>query len=143
MNAQTPTSADPNGPAVKLPSIASRNGGEGNRTPDLVNAIHALSQLSYAPGPFTGDAGVAPTLMHIAGDTSEYDEHAFPLRPARRCPRTSVCRVGRAPLSFPSERCAAARLLAGAHGFSQGTSERICVYVGCQSNGSSENPLGR
>jgi hypothetical protein len=26
------------------------NGGEGNRTPDLVNAIHALSQLSYAPG---------------------------------------------------------------------------------------------
>ncbi len=24
-------------------------GGEGNRTPDLVNAIHALSQLSYAP----------------------------------------------------------------------------------------------
>ncbi len=27
----------------------SHNGGEGNRTPDLVNAIHALSQLSYAP----------------------------------------------------------------------------------------------
>ena len=26
------------------------SGGEGNRTPDLVNAIHALSQLSYAPG---------------------------------------------------------------------------------------------
>ena len=26
------------------------NGGEGDRTPDLVNAIHALSQLSYAPG---------------------------------------------------------------------------------------------
>src|SRR5882672_5042723 len=25
------------------------SGGEGNRTPDLVNAIHALSQLSYAP----------------------------------------------------------------------------------------------
>ena len=28
----------------------SPNGGEGDRTPDLVNAIHALSQLSYAPG---------------------------------------------------------------------------------------------
>ena len=28
----------------------SGDGGEGNRTPDLVNAIHALSQLSYAPG---------------------------------------------------------------------------------------------
>ena len=26
------------------------HGGEGDRTPDLVNAIHALSQLSYAPG---------------------------------------------------------------------------------------------
>ena len=25
-------------------------GGEGNRTPDLLNAIQALSQLSYAPG---------------------------------------------------------------------------------------------
>src|SRR6266513_3882324 len=26
------------------------DGGEGDRTPDLVNAIHAISQLSYAPG---------------------------------------------------------------------------------------------
>ena len=25
------------------------SGGEGDRTPDLVNAIHALSQLSYGP----------------------------------------------------------------------------------------------
>src|SRR3954447_21347890 len=25
------------------------DGGEGDRTPDLVNSIHALSQLSYAP----------------------------------------------------------------------------------------------
>ena len=29
---------------------AQPSGGEGDRTPDLVNAIHALSQLSYAPG---------------------------------------------------------------------------------------------
>ena len=27
------------------------DGGEGNRTPDLLNAIQALSQLSYAPVP--------------------------------------------------------------------------------------------
>jgi hypothetical protein len=27
------------------------HGGEGNRTPDLLNAIQALSQLSYAPAP--------------------------------------------------------------------------------------------
>jgi hypothetical protein len=30
-------------------SLVPHNGGEGDRTPDLVNAIHALSQLSYAP----------------------------------------------------------------------------------------------
>jgi hypothetical protein len=29
------------------------HGGEGDRTPDLVNAIHALSQLSYAPAKFS------------------------------------------------------------------------------------------
>ena len=34
-------------PASALPVRPS--GGEGDRTPDLVNAIHALSQLSYAP----------------------------------------------------------------------------------------------
>ena len=32
------------------PSAPARDGGEGNRTPDLLNAIQALSQLSYAPG---------------------------------------------------------------------------------------------
>ncbi len=30
-------------------SVLAPDGGEGDRTPDLVNAIHALSQLSYAP----------------------------------------------------------------------------------------------
>ena len=30
-----------------------RSGGEGSRTLDLVNAIHALSQLSYAPRLFS------------------------------------------------------------------------------------------
>ena len=37
-----------------LPPSYQKNGGEGNRTPDLVNAIHALSQLSYAPAIFGG-----------------------------------------------------------------------------------------
>ena len=36
-------------PASWRPRFPSSNGGEGDRTPDLVNAIHALSQLSYAP----------------------------------------------------------------------------------------------
>ncbi len=33
--------------------IGGRYGGEGNRTPDLLNAIQALSQLSYTPLPTT------------------------------------------------------------------------------------------
>ena len=39
--------AKPIGPCHRMQPSAS--GGEGDRTPDLVNAIHALSQLSYAP----------------------------------------------------------------------------------------------
>src|SRR2546422_780752 len=38
------------------------SGGEGDRTPDLVNAIHALSQLSYAPIIFA-----APRRPGLAG----------------------------------------------------------------------------
>src|SRR6188508_864583 len=30
--------------------LTTSHGGEGNRTPDLLNAIQALSQLSYTPG---------------------------------------------------------------------------------------------
>jgi hypothetical protein len=37
-------------PTVRALTAAGCSGGEGDRTPDLVNAIHALSQLSYAPG---------------------------------------------------------------------------------------------
>src|SRR3981081_2600222 len=36
-------------PRPPLPAPYRPSGGEGDRTPDLVNAIHALSQLSYAP----------------------------------------------------------------------------------------------
>ena len=46
-----------------------RSGGEGDRTPDLVNAIHALSQLSYAPAILpprkVGHNGLAGTRHHI------------------------------------------------------------------------------
>ena len=35
----------------KIPqNIENHGGAEGNRTPDLLNAIQALSQLSYSPG---------------------------------------------------------------------------------------------
>ena len=45
---------DPNLGKVVLYQLSysrTRDGGEGNRTPDLLNAIQALSQLSYAPRP--------------------------------------------------------------------------------------------
>jgi hypothetical protein len=34
---------------IRAAAPTDRDGGEGNRTPDLLNAIQALSQLSYAP----------------------------------------------------------------------------------------------
>ena len=37
-------------PALAVGYRLTADGGEGNRTPDLLNAIQALSQLSYAPG---------------------------------------------------------------------------------------------
>jgi hypothetical protein len=55
------------------------HGGEGDRTPDLVNAIHALSQLSYAPNttfPFSNGAAAA----------------------GKRIPRPSECQRGQRPI---------------------------------------------
>jgi hypothetical protein len=46
--------------------VRQKNGGEGNRTPDLVNAIHALSQLSYAPAIFDR------LYSHPDGNTASY-----------------------------------------------------------------------
>jgi hypothetical protein len=41
--------------ALRRPRLSSLSGGDkGDRTPDLVNAIHALSQLSYIPVEGTG-----------------------------------------------------------------------------------------
>src|SRR6266542_4930416 len=42
------------------------HGGEGNRTPDLLNAIQALSQLSYTPG------GPAAICVPLAGNREGY-----------------------------------------------------------------------
>src|SRR6059058_2420210 len=47
-------------------SASSRYGGEGDRTPDLVNAIHALSQLSYAP------RILGPGKTRSGGNTASY-----------------------------------------------------------------------
>ena len=77
-------------PASTLAKRRLTSGGEGDRTPDLVNAIHALSQLSYAPviladsqnfrtapstGTYEGAIGVSSQVGHglapsgHAGDT--------------------------------------------------------------------------
>ena len=39
------------------------HGGEGNRTPDLLNAIQALSQLSYAPDTPKAELAVASASL--------------------------------------------------------------------------------
>jgi hypothetical protein len=50
-----PRRPDPPGPRrFAATARPSDDGGEGNRTPDLLNAIQALSQLSYAPSVVTG-----------------------------------------------------------------------------------------
>src|SRR5262245_25706742 len=51
---------DPNGPHQAA------NGGEGNRTPDLLNAIQALSQLSYAPAPEPRSCGLPGSRGAVA-----------------------------------------------------------------------------
>ena len=61
----------------------SDHGGEGNRTPDLLNAIQALSQLSYAP----------ETAQPLPRGTSAALTTVRPARPFRQEPRNlQTCR---------------------------------------------------
>ena len=61
-----------------LSHVSGKNGGaEGDRTPDLCNAIAALSQLSYGPEPFSpplGRAAAAPD----SGKAPDYRKLCFP-----------------------------------------------------------------
>ena len=50
------------------------HGGEGDRTPDLVNAIHALSQLSYAPARFSRLRTALPQHGNVARETVRVNE---------------------------------------------------------------------
>ena len=61
------------------------HGGEGDRTPDLVNAIHALSQLSYAP------VTIVPPSNGAAAAR-------------KRTPRISECQRGQRPHRGHSRR---------------------------------------
>src|SRR5437588_303585 len=54
-------------PLSVYPSTRLVSGGEGDRTPDLVNAIHALSQLSYAPRILGPAKRVPAGTRHLTG----------------------------------------------------------------------------
>ena len=60
------------------------SGGEGDRTPDLVNAIHALSQLSYAPVLFSTPGGARQLKRAHGAVSSVYRLVAPP--PTVDCP---------------------------------------------------------
>src|ERR1035437_6057685 len=49
----------------------SDHGGEGDRTPDLLNAIQALSQLSYAPAAATADVRSQGPLVRTVSDRKQ------------------------------------------------------------------------
>src|SRR3989442_5482700 len=65
------------GPTARLadrPTVRP-SGGEGDRTPDLVNAIHALSQLSYAPAilrPATPPGGNTASYLGVPTVSSDF-----------------------------------------------------------------------
>jgi hypothetical protein len=61
--------ATPNYPVKSGGYLWGIGGAEGDRTPDLVNAIHALSQLSYGPVP--GMAGGRRLTMPPAAIAQE------------------------------------------------------------------------
>src|SRR5918999_5719707 len=62
------------------------HGGEGDRTPDLVNAIHALSQLSYAPAGFSHLRTAPPQHGNVARGSASVNEENIALM----CPNPFV-----------------------------------------------------
>ena len=63
------------------------NGGEGNRTPDLLNAIQALSQLSYAPEVVVADDVQDDYIGRRDHFCWEPDKLLGRFRRVKRCPR--------------------------------------------------------
>ena len=78
-------------PSRRLPvSTSTRlvvSGGEGDRTPDLVNAIHALSQLSYAPViigrpesrrlPFGGNTALYRGVLTVSSESVNFSRRLW------------------------------------------------------------------
>jgi hypothetical protein len=65
------------------------HGGEGDRTPDLVNAIHALSQLSYAPAGFSHLRTAPPQHGNVARGCASVNEECI----AVTCPNLFVSSI--------------------------------------------------
>ena len=65
------------------------HGGEGDRTPDLVNAIHALSQLSYAPAGFSHLRTAPPQHGNVARECASVNEECI----AVTCPNLFVSSI--------------------------------------------------
>jgi hypothetical protein len=106
-----------------------RSGGEGDRTPDLVNAIHALSQLSYAPQ--------ATSPSHFLSPHCPRPRWAPTPQPhsARRPPPSSAgapCGSARSNATVASRSVSngdlAARLLADTDDFTR-EPLNLCVYI--------------
>ena len=57
------------GEAVHLPGNPRPCGAEGDRTPDLMSAIHALSQLSYSPDSGCAAIGAAASCERECAST--------------------------------------------------------------------------
>ena len=74
----------PRDPFRRLSVESGGHGGEGDRTPDLVNAIHALSQLSYAPvilaRPRPGAAAARQASPRSEGCQADLQWRAAPAR---------------------------------------------------------------
>ena len=64
--------------AVHLPGNPRSCGAEGDRTPDLMSAIHALSQLSYSPDSGCAVIGLLPSCE------ARMPEHVWQTQPRNR-----------------------------------------------------------
>ncbi len=108
------------------------SGGEGDRTPDLVNAIHALSQLSYAPAILrpraNGPAGtrdvtrafqrcqaILRTFPFVRRITKLTTEHPMPHRAKPKTKRAAPARKARrSPAAKPATAAHAGKAAAPA-----------------------------
>ena len=93
------------GTSAQRPPPTRGNGGEGDRTPDLVNAIHALSQLSYAPAILVPPSVVCDRWRR--GSTEIYTVPRASVKPITHV--STICRrrnpaTGTHPLDRPSAR---------------------------------------